>query len=110
MTAGKALWDSQAQPIDSPLPNAAFQLFTDAPRRISLETVEKNPEKEDEPNAYEVSSTSLTHPWEQNSKVHLTEFTAEKAIWQPCTGNRSYVESFFNLSDIHKSSVCIKST
>lgn len=83
-------------------------MFTDAPRGIRLEVVQKN--KKDEPSAYGALSPSLTDPCaEQNSKVHLSEFTAEKAIWQPCTGNRSYVGSFFDLGDIHKSSVRIKS-
>lgn len=54
-------------------------MFTDAPRGIRLEVVQKN--KKDEPSAYGALSPSLTDPCaEQNGKVHLSEFTAEKAI------------------------------
>lgn len=55
-------------------------------------------------------SPSLAYPCaERNGKICLAGFTAEKTIWQSCTGNQSYVASFFNLSNIHKSSIFIKS-
>lgn len=90
------------------------QIFTDAPRRkIIVEVIQKNSAQKENTNQMlmqSLLSPSLMCPYaEQHGKSLPDEFTAEKTIWQSCTGNRSYVASFFNLSNIHKSSIFIKS-